>query len=238
MIACPHSTVGAALWHVCSERLSLAGARQVALPVDLASARSRDGRFTIQAAAFRLHLGAGATEGRLTLVCGQAVNIFAMIALPVEAVTARWSPLLAMETLVVGNRVRLVFADLQDVGLSPIRRVMVRERAMPLAARPGLSSQTSPPVWATAHSLGGYFFVEKPCAELASSSLAVPVSYLNAWCDLTEEPTDLPRDASAVKDQLRQFKETHAAHWPGRAYLERLFGSNWARRFIYEFFYR
>lgn len=238
MMACPEATAGTALWEVCSERLHLAGASQLELPVDLASASSRDGRFGVQAAAFRINLESGTTEARLALVHGQSVNIFAMIALPIESMAVQWSPLLAIETMVIGHRVRLVFADLQDVGLSPIRREMVRQRAMPLAARPGLSSQTSPPVWATTYSLGGYFFTEKPPDDQANDALAVPVFYLNAWCDLAEERSELPGESFSAEDQLRQFKETHAAAWPGRAYLERLFGPAWTYRFIYEFFYR
>jgi hypothetical protein len=238
MIACPETSVGVVLWEMCCERLLSAGARRVDLPSNVASARSRDGRFKIQAETFRLDFESEATEARLALVSGQAVNIFAMLALPTKIQTARWSPLLAIETLVISNRVRLVFADLQDVGLSPIRRVMVRERAMPLAARPGLSSQASPPVWATVHSLGGYFFIEKPSAEQYYHAFAVPSSYLDAWCELMAEPADLSDETSPVEDRLRQFKQTHSACWPGRAYLERLFGPDWARLFIHEFFYR
>lgn len=208
------------------------------LPAMFASATAASGRTHLAACRWRIGPPAGPlADGRLVRIQGvssEIVNTMIFPAAPEEV------PVFAAELLVFGGCPRLVFIDLQVPGLATERCAQVAALTRELTQRYAhLPGREQPPTWAIDYSTGGYFFARPDRRSATDELLELYAEYLQAWRDVaaSARPQAGPAAFAAAR-ALREYKQRHLEHSPGRDFLAKVFGADWAYRFLHGFLYQ
>jgi hypothetical protein len=207
------------------ELLEAFGPKAMPLPEELGRAVSHHGKTHLHAEQWELG-GVPGTTCRWVYITGVATEILNAMFYP-----ARGGPVFVAEFLATANVPRLAFIDLQTPGLNAGQAENV-EAALKAAPRLLPAAEDNPPDWASKHSTGKYLWSRPGSVEASAAFDGCKTAYafyLNAWKTLVEMPAN-PEAHTAY----RQFK---LANWPGRDYMDKMFGEAWTARFATEFLY-
>jgi hypothetical protein len=179
-------------------------------------------------------------ELRFVRILGSASEIVNTMIFPARP---DLTPVFAAEILLFGGQPRLALIDVQTPGLRPDIADRLRRRLAQLRATwPPSPDAAIAPEWATEHSTGLYLF-ERPQARAATQRLIQAYDqYLRTWREfaeaalLEEDPTKPAPDAAQFA--LRDYKDHHLAHTPGKDFLNKVFGFEWTESFLNHFLYR
>ncbi len=203
--------------------------RRGSLPLDIAYRQSTDKRFTLRAQAWTLK-GYGIAECRSVVICGHSVCIVNILIFPVDG----WRiPVFVADYIAIGGKIRLVFVDLQTVGLSDQTRQVTADRTHLLLT--SLPPRLPAPSWATNYSTGHYFYRRPEPNEIALPLVTAMTDYLRTWVELTQTTSE--HNPALMNDELQCFKANHLSDCPAEDYMTRLFGPVWTRRFMSTFLY-
>lgn len=206
------------------------------LPLELAIAVGLNGRSKLNAEAWGLTVGDVSAECRLVTIRGISATIFNCLIVPDEPGR---TPILVADFLANHDELRLAFLDVQVPGIAATTRGLVAEAGYGLLRRYAHLPGDDPPEWAVAHSTGAYLCVRPAGPEQALQLLDAYRDYLGLWVELAAggEPFDrmpMPQAAAALAAMFHEHLESA----PNLPFLDRQFGSAWARRFCDQFLYR
>lgn len=214
------------------------GVHDLPLPSDLAAARSANDSTRLEAAHWRIGpADAALGECRIVRIQGRSSLIINTLVFPRRPDRL---PLFAAEVLIFGGVPRVAFIDLQIPGLAPahLEQVTRVARAVRLSA-PLLPSGGVAPEWAVKFSTGQAVFTRPNDVLHQDALVRVYGEFLESWRRLAEEAPPQAEAAPAAADRAVQgWKTSHVDGAPGRDYLGRVFGADWAERFLREFLYR
>jgi hypothetical protein len=142
-------------------------------------------------------------------------------------------PFFVGEYLVTGRQVRLVFVDVQTPGLPPELRRQVAQEVEGIAGDwpPSIPA----PPFVTEHSSGRFCHLRPAGDEAPGPLLEAYGQYLRLWARLAQEPAF--RQGALDAAALGRYKAESVRHSPGLDYLKRVFGAEWAVRFMNGFLY-
>jgi len=223
------------------ERLAPLGLTPADLPAHLAQA-SGAGRPTLCAERWQIGQAECLCELRLVTIQGQASEIHNAWVFPVQPAAL---PVFASEILVFGHRPRLAFIDVPAPGLCPALLPQLAHRLAAISERyQDLRPGEPPPDWATNASTGHWLYARSTSQEMLPRLLQAYQEYLTAWIDFATSggeadpgPTVESESTPDSVDRYTQYKQHHAAHTPGRTFLAKLYGPDWAEQFMDQFLY-
>ncbi|MBY0522991.1 MAG: hypothetical protein K2R98_06315 [Gemmataceae bacterium] len=220
------------------DRLRPLGLRDQALPEGLAEAVAGGGRTQLSATCWLLGTESNPLgECRIVRIVGSSSEIVNTMIFPRRP---ECLPTFVAELLVFGGCPRVAFVDVQVPGVGRERKREVAKRTMALAARHAhLHAEREAPGWSVEFSAGGHVFTRPGQRATTHDLQALYDDYLRCWCDLTagRAPSPGPADPAAA-DELARFKQHHVEQSPVREFLAKVFGADWAYRFLHQFLYR
>lgn len=217
------------LWPETVARFESVG-RKVGMPAEFASRLSHNGKTRLEACEFAL---SGMGAARTVRILGTASEIVNTMIFPENP---ERMPLFVAELLVFGGVPRMAFVDLQTPGLAPDRLDIVRAATTELARRYPLPADVPPPEWATHYSTGGY------CYGRPNDKTYIPVlkraytDYLTLWLSMQDGCRG--RANESARDELANYKRHHVSSVPSGEFMGKLFGDEWAARFLEDWLYR
>jgi len=217
------------LWPESVARFESVG-RAVEVPAEFAERVSHNGKTRLEACEYTL--GEVGTA-RMVRILGTASEIVNTMIFPEHPDRM---PLFAAELLVFGGVPRLAFVDLQTPGLAPDRLETIRSATTELAARYPLPADAGPPEWATHYSTGGYCYGRPGSRSYIPTLKKAYADYLKLW--LTTQDGCQKHANESAREELLKYKRHHVSNSPGCEFMGKLFGDEWAARFLEDWLYR
>ena len=217
------------LWPETVARFESVG-RAVELPAEFASRPSHNGKTRLEACEYTLgEMG----TARMVRILGTASEIVNTLIFPGRPDRM---PTFVAELLVFGGVPRMAFVDLQTPGLAPDRIETVRTATMELARKYPLPADVPPPEWATDHSTGGYCYGRPNDKSYISILKRAYTDYLSLWWSMRDGCRDCAKESA--RDELQKYKRHHVSSVPSGEFMGKLFGDEWASRFLEDWLYR
>jgi len=165
---------------------------------------------------------------RCTEIRGPRVEVFNTMIFPANADAL---PVFASEIVIFSNELRVGVIDLQPLHNSIRERHLVRELMEPLRARyTEVPRVEKMPDWCDSH-----------FTDMAIFARGDGLSMIQALCNAYEDYLDLfatMGEASVAKSPrktsrfLREYKDHHIKHSPGKNFLSKVFGTEWTLDFL------
>ncbi len=198
---------------------------------------SLNGKFTLQAEAWRLQFATQACILRMVTIDGAKSHIINTWIFPC---TPQACPVFAAELIGVGDAVRVAFIDIQ----APVAQVRCQQLATRLRSLSqsyaSLPCDEAAPDWATDASLGHFTYARNVELSQLSSVHDCTLGYLDLYLDHARSirtSSAARSETSAAVEQLHAYQLHHMEHSPGKKFLGNLFGSEWTESFMLDFLF-
>ncbi len=165
-------------------------------------------------------------ELRWTTLNSNRVDIIALMLFPNDPETL---PVFASEFVVIGGKCKAAVVDLQSLSCNAATR---QEHHQPISALSVNYTQYNTdqlPDWCDDHFSPYAIAALKVDLDSIETLLEGYSRYLEAFLDLAM--TKMPVTV-ANEELLRQYKDHHITHTPGRPFMTAAFGEEWTERFL------
>lgn len=220
-------------------------AQRTPLPTEVQHRTSKNGRFHLEASAWRLEREATPlADVRMVLITGSKNTIINTWAFPYRP---DHTPVFAAELIALAGAPRLTFMDIQIPALRTViaESVQAATRDLPERYR-SLRIDEIPPAWAIEATAGNYLFARQQSAErfptICQAYLAMLERYLQRFVAtdvLSASPlatnTNGMHDAL---DTLHAYQIHHLHSSPGKVFLGKVFGEVWTESFLTDFLFQ
>lgn len=173
------------------------------------------------------------TSARCALIGGPKSEIVNLMIFPKN--TTR-SPIFASEIILFGSKVHVAVVDHQTPDVpSPLSgELSLKLSAVGAKYRELLDSGGELPAWAQTHFTPDCVYSRPKDGGQTGNVVAAFIDYLDLWLDKWLPQQD---GSSGGLDALNSYLHHHVVNTPGRPFLGRFFGVDWAERYLRYFMY-
>lgn len=195
----------------------------------------REGRNGVWATSFWWGHPSGA-EGRCALIHSNRIEIINLMIFPEDASSI---PIFASEIILMGGKVSVAVIDWQMAG-GPHEMAEEDERRLEVLNSSwsrGLTHGGAFPDWALQHFSPHCIYARPKTAHETTGIQNAFVGYLTAWFRFCARRMGVIPSYHRDKSLLDHYVNHHVEHTPGRPFLSKVFGTEWAESYFRHFMY-
>ncbi|MFQ3670128.1 MAG: hypothetical protein SNJ84_01570 [Verrucomicrobiia bacterium] len=195
------------------------------------ASRTGKGGVTLTSAHWRHSSG---SVGRCALIASERIEILNLMVFPANASQV---PIFASEIILFGGKISVAVVDWQMAsGPTALpdqdRSILTRLHA---SWTPALTPGGTFPDWAQAHFTPFCLYTRPQSAKETQSIQDAFTHYFQTW--LNQCAPRLAPESVPTENHLDSYLHHHVEHTPGRPFLTKVFGSDWAEAYFRSFMY-